>query len=246
MEKIFSILMLYYLVKYFILLTLVTKGYEKYFLEIVLSILPWIFFTKFVMEIPYVVMLIIETEFIVSNILLLLNVILIKKISFIILVSVINDGVLSKILCNIFNKKRLCKRLKELQEIDYGPKLKIGIPAMAGKIHKKTKIKFDRWGFPKFKVFCTIKLKVKDYKKSREIHFDYANKKMYKKILKNKNFRKLFTKKEVEELRRGETPTKYTWHHHQDKGKMQLVSRKVHSEVNHIGGYSIWGGGKNE
>jgi hypothetical protein len=36
------------------------------------------------------------------------------------------------------------------------------------------------------------------------------------------------------------TPNKYTWHHHQDRGRMQLVPEKVHAETGHTGGFSLW------
>lgn len=34
----------------------------------------------------------------------------------------------------------------------------------------------------------------------------------------------------------------YTWHHHQDVGRMQLVPRDVHDAVKHIGGTAMWRG----
>jgi hypothetical protein len=36
------------------------------------------------------------------------------------------------------------------------------------------------------------------------------------------------------------TPAGYTWHHHQDYGRMQLVETTVHAKTGHAGGYSIW------
>lgn len=33
---------------------------------------------------------------------------------------------------------------------------------------------------------------------------------------------------------------KYTWHHHQDEGKMQLVENGIHSMTQHSGGREIW------
>lgn len=36
------------------------------------------------------------------------------------------------------------------------------------------------------------------------------------------------------------TPKGYTWHHHQDFGRMQLVESKVHSQTGHTGGFSLW------
>lgn len=230
-------------IKYLFSLTFIFKGFKdaKYLLQIPICLCLFLLLYRQSLNI-YFALCFVETEFLLSNVFILLNVICIKKIAFKILISVTHNGIIARILCKIFNKKKLCQELKKIQDIDYGPRLKQGIPAQAGKIHKKAKIKFDMNGFPKFKSYYTLYLKVTDYKKSREFHFYYANRKLYKKALKNKKIRKLFTKSELDELKRGNTPHKYTWHHHQNRGKMQLVSRKIHSEVNHIGGYSIWGG----
>lgn len=37
---------------------------------------------------------------------------------------------------------------------------------------------------------------------------------------------------------------KYTWHHHQDTGRMQLVEFGVHNSTNHKGGRTTWAQGK--
>ncbi|WP_206093783.1 HNH endonuclease [Paludifilum halophilum] len=37
----------------------------------------------------------------------------------------------------------------------------------------------------------------------------------------------------------------FTWHHHQEEGKMQLVPTNIHSRTGHTGGRDIWGGGNN-
>ena len=31
----------------------------------------------------------------------------------------------------------------------------------------------------------------------------------------------------------------FTWHHHQDTGRMQLVPDMIHEKTAHIGGYTI-------
>ncbi|MDR1488612.1 MAG: HNH endonuclease [Holosporales bacterium] len=33
----------------------------------------------------------------------------------------------------------------------------------------------------------------------------------------------------------------YTWHHHQDVGRMQLVPEKIHADTGHFGGDALWG-----
>ena len=38
----------------------------------------------------------------------------------------------------------------------------------------------------------------------------------------------------------GETPPGYTWHHHQDSGRMQLVPFGVHNSTSHNGGRTTW------
>ena len=55
-----------------------------------------------------------------------------------------------------------------------------------------------------------------------------------------KNQDKTYRKKE---RRFGKKRKRYTWHHHQTKGKMQLVEMGVHDITSHIGGKEIWGGG---
>jgi len=37
---------------------------------------------------------------------------------------------------------------------------------------------------------------------------------------------------------------RYTWHHHKDTGKMQLVEMAIHDVTNHKGGREVWGGGE--
>jgi hypothetical protein len=39
----------------------------------------------------------------------------------------------------------------------------------------------------------------------------------------------------------GSSPAGYTWHHHEQTGRMQLIDRDVHAAFSHKGGFSIWG-----
>lgn len=142
----------------------------------------------------------------------------------------------------IFGKKRFIKFVSQVRKIKYGPRLKYGVPAMANKVDKKTGTRFDKRGFPAFKdLYFEMNLKRKDYNATRDVHFYRASKALYKRALEDKRFAKKFTKRELEIFSRGEVPKKYTWHHHQDKGRMQLVLTGIHSKVSHIGGFSIWG-----
>lgn len=54
---------------------------------------------------------------------------------------------------------------------------------------------------------------------------------------------KKFTPEQLEQIKNGDTPDGYTWHHNEEKGKMQLVDSETHAHTGHTGGRSIWGGG---
>jgi DNase/tRNase domain of colicin-like bacteriocin len=53
-----------------------------------------------------------------------------------------------------------------------------------------------------------------------------------------------FSDTEIREIGAAETPDGYTWHHHQDTGRMQLVDSRVHLATGHTGGKDLWGGGR--
>ena len=52
-----------------------------------------------------------------------------------------------------------------------------------------------------------------------------------------------FTKAQLDKIKKGEaTMPGLTWHHHQDTGRMQLIPEKLHENVRHPGGMSLWYG----
>lgn len=149
-----------------------------------------------------------------------------------------------KKVCNSKKKKINKKRLRLLIKFNksrYWPRLKLGIPGKADRKDPATRVKFDSKGFPEFKYIYTVELCKKDCRKSRQQHFYIANKILYIDILSKSRIRAKFTEKEIEQIAMGVTPEKYTWHHHQNAGVLQLVEYNIHSKTSHIGGYSIWG-----
>lgn len=49
-----------------------------------------------------------------------------------------------------------------------------------------------------------------------------------------------FTTKQLKAIEKGESKIPdYTWHHHQDTGRMQLVPEWEHSKTGHIGGTAM-------
>ena len=179
-------------------------------------------------------------EYVVLKMLLITLVYLAKRFAFYVLVVITHKR---KQFHKFFIKKKRFLRMQSRiwNKVNYGMRVKKGIPSMVGKKNAKTGIYFDKDGFPKFKALATVKLDRKDWKKSREVHFNRASKILYAKIQKNPILAHKFTKREISEFNAGEVPSRYTWHHHQDKGVLQLVEYKIHADVKHRGGFSIWG-----
>jgi len=90
---------------------------------------------------------------------------------------------------------------------------------LAGKKHPVTGVPYDKKGYPAF----PKKLILHDVKieptGSRSGDFRAANRK----------------------AGLSDTPLGYTWHHHQERGRMQLVPTDLHKGTPHTGGWAIWG-----
>ncbi|UNJ91768.1 HNH endonuclease [Bacillus mycoides] len=123
-----------------------------------------------------------------------------------------------------------------------GPKtIRLRMGELAGDKHPVTGIPYDADGFPIFKSKGEVTLKETDFKKTRTTHFRRCNKDLYKQIMEDPKLASKFTKEEIELFRIGKTPENYTWHHHQEPGRMQLVDYQIHHDTGHTGGYKIWG-----
>ncbi|MBS1700417.1 MAG: HNH endonuclease [Armatimonadetes bacterium] len=86
----------------------------------------------------------------------------------------------------------------------------------AGKVHPKTGVPFDEAGYPIFEAEKDVQIFPTG---SRAGDFRAANKAA--------GFKN--------------TPVGFTWHHHQDYARMQLVNKIIHQQTGHVGGMSIWG-----
>ena len=154
--------------------------------------------------------------------------------------------------CRFYLIKFACRKKKKVKgiklsfiqtfsKVKYWPNPKLGLPSMAGKIHSKTRVRFDEKGFPKFKAIFKVKLKKRDWQETRERHFYIANTILEKSLKSNSRLKTKFTKEQIKQIARGITPNGYTWHHHQDAGVLWLVDEKIHAKTYHVGGYTIWG-----
>lgn len=127
---------------------------------------------------------------------------------------------------------------------------------LVGRVHPETGVPFknktikidgqDVEGvFPDFTKHTAFETKLPPdlHKKSDFEHFSHCNQELKKAfdkgVLKNENF----SKQQFDQIKNGDPPRNYTWHHNESPGKMQLVDTEIHSRTGHTGGRSIWGGG---
>ena len=74
-----------------------------------------------------------------------------------------------------------------------------------------------------------------------------CTKQLQEAIKNNPKLANSFTPQQLEQIRAGEPRiTGLTWHHSEEKGKMQLVDANQHLVNRHIGGNAIWGAGKRD
>jgi hypothetical protein len=112
----------------------------------------------------------------------------------------------------------------------------------------KDTLRFDKHGFAEFETqFETIIDDIHIGSGQHRLHFKAANQRLHDAIKANPSFAKQLglSPDDVMQLPTSkDPPTGYTWHHHQDVGRMQLITRSAHDlAMPHTGGMSIWGGG---
>lgn len=98
--------------------------------------------------------------------------------------------------------------------------------------------------FPQFESKMDVQLPEKLELASDYKQFAECNRQLKEKCDNDPEFRKQFTEDQLDDINNGQTPEGYTWHHSEEKGKMQLVKYETHMKTHHTGGRSIWGGGK--
>jgi hypothetical protein len=109
-------------------------------------------------------------------------------------------------------------------------------------------IRFDKDGFPEFNTkFETLLDEVHIGSGNSKAHLRACNEKLFRAIEQDPPLAKELglSREAVDDLLGSATPPPgYTWHHHQDVGRMQLVPLSEHKlSISHTGGMAIWGGG---
>lgn len=97
--------------------------------------------------------------------------------------------------------------------------------------------------FPQFDSALDLLLPDNLLQESDKKQFALCNQRLKEKCEQDIEFRKQFNADQLNDIYDGQTPDGYTWHHNEEKGKMQLIDSEIHGKTGHTGGRSIWGGG---
>ncbi|MCL1950601.1 MAG: HNH endonuclease [Turicibacter sp.] len=101
-------------------------------------------------------------------------------------------------------------------------------------------VRYNMAGFPIFASRFTMRLKNADLKQTRGVHISRANAALRQQFNRTAG-RMGFSEVQIRDIQAGITPRGLTWHHHQDRGVMQLVNTAHHQANRHTGGFAIWG-----
>lgn len=126
--------------------------------------------------------------------------------------------------------------------------------SLAGDVHPMTGVPFERKTIelndqivevvvPQFDYAFETVLPEKLHESSDKEQFDYCNKKLKESIEISPELSSKFTPEQIEQIKNGDRPDGYIWHHAENPGEMQLVDKDTHDKTGHTGGKAIWGGG---
>ncbi len=115
---------------------------------------------------------------------------------------------------------------------------------LANTRHPVTGVVFDQRGLPIFDSHAKVDLRIDKAKalvSGGEAHKVEATKQLRQLIGEGKINSDLFTEEQLLRIQKGSAQIPgLTWHHHQDIGRMQLVSREIHEKTKHVGGDYLW------
>ncbi|MEX9786748.1 HNH endonuclease [Providencia manganoxydans] len=98
--------------------------------------------------------------------------------------------------------------------------------------------------FPQFNSSIDVQLPEELIQARDTAQAEYANEALKEKVDSDPEFAEQFNDEQLEQIKNGETPDGYTWHHSEEYGEIQLISTEDHNNNRHTGGKAIWGGGK--
>lgn len=110
--------------------------------------------------------------------------------------------------------------------------------------HAGTGVVFDGRGFPIFDDIAKTDLQISAAQVASRNHTGQmraATRELRSLIESGQVSASQFTEAQLAAIRGGRAQIPdFTWHHHQDVGRMQLVPRQTHADVGHVGGFEMW------
>ncbi len=110
---------------------------------------------------------------------------------------------------------------------------------LANQSHPKTGVPFDSKGFPNFEkdVKYDTRINTKEFRsKGSTGQMRLATKDLAEAIQKGQVRKSSFNTEQLRAIEKGKAKIPgYTWHHHQDTGRMQLIGEDLHHDTGHIG-----------
>lgn len=113
---------------------------------------------------------------------------------------------------------------------------------ITGEATKKVHVPYDERGFANFDKFSKFDYKIADYDATADeaTHMREATRALRTAIKDGQVSKSEFSDAQLKAIKSGKAKIpEYTWHHHQDTGRMQLVPTEIHKQAGHIGGYAI-------
>ena len=116
---------------------------------------------------------------------------------------------------------------------------------LAGKQHPVSGVYFDRRGYPIFDSHAIMDTRIPSSIASGAVsdaHKRAATLLLKEEINAGRILGVMFTPKQMKQIQAGRAQIDgFTWHHHQDFSRMQLIPRKIHDKTGHVGGDKMWG-----
>ena len=160
----------------------------------------------------------------------------------------VNRGIFDAVNKAPYNPRAMETLLQSRYDVEISsstmPKVNARNVKFSGDKHNVTGIVFNERGMPIFDDIAKIEVKLpKNIAsiKNRKVHFIEATKQLHKLINEGIIDRKQFNSKQLAAILDDlENIPGYTWHHHENMGRMQLVSREIHQKTGHVGGFDLW------
>lgn len=140
-------------------------------------------------------------------------------------------------------KEKICREvICRNKELGGGQHPITGVPFERKEIEVKGEV--VEGVFPQFESTHDVELPKDLYEAKNKEQFDYANGELRKAVDSDPELRTKFSGEQLEQIRNGDRPDGFVWHHSENPGQLQLVDKNTHDLTGHTGGQVIWGGGQ--